>query len=195
MAAGLSTNELVARPTRGRGAFSRHAAARESAACRRKCPPVPDRQEIWPHTGGPSHPVALGKACRRGKMGECEGVNLITACLTSLSPSSPISRHIAVVGGGIAGLAAAHRLAELAPQFGVTLFEAGPRLGGVLSTVHRDGFQVEQSADNFITTIPWGVESMPAAGLGRSAGARPIRATGGPTWSAAAGCIGCRTGS
>jgi oxygen-dependent protoporphyrinogen oxidase len=70
-----------------------------------------------------------------------------------------------VIGGGISGLAAAHRLRELAPQCQVKLFEAGSRLGGVLSTVHRDGFQVEQSADNFITTVPWGLELCQRLGL------------------------------
>ena len=75
------------------------------------------------------------------------------------------SPHIAVIGGGIAGLAAAHRLVELAPGCRLTLLEAGPRLGGVLSTVHQDGFEVEQSADNFITTIPWGVDLCRRLGL------------------------------
>ncbi|MBU4398958.1 MAG: FAD-dependent oxidoreductase, partial [Planctomycetes bacterium] len=53
-------------------------------------------------------------------------------------------RRIAVIGGGIAGLAAAHRLVELDPRCSVTLMEAGPRPGGVLFTRHEDGFQVEQ---------------------------------------------------
>ena len=65
--------------------------------------------------------------------------------------SSPIHR-VAVIGGGIAGLAAAHRLQELHPQGQIILIEARPRLGGVLSTVHEQGFEVEQSVDNFITT-------------------------------------------
>ena len=78
--------------------------------------------------------------------------------------SSP--RRIAVVGGGISGLAAAHRLLELDPTCELTLCEAGPRLGGVLSTIHRDGYQVEQSADNFITTVPWGMELCRRLGLG-----------------------------
>jgi protoporphyrinogen/coproporphyrinogen III oxidase len=72
---------------------------------------------------------------------------------------------IAVVGGGIAGLAAAHRLVELAPDVRVVLFESAGRLGGVLSTVHQDGFQVEQSADNFITTNPWAVDLCKRLGL------------------------------
>ncbi|MHC4181619.1 MAG: protoporphyrinogen oxidase, partial [Planctomycetota bacterium] len=75
-------------------------------------------------------------------------------------------RRIAVVGGGISGLAAAHRLVESDPACDLTLWEAGPRLGGVLSTVHRDGYQVEQSADNFITTVPWAVDLCKRLGLG-----------------------------
>ncbi len=74
-------------------------------------------------------------------------------------------RRIAVIGGGIAGLAAAHRLVELDPHCSLTLFEAGPRPGGVLSTLNEEGFQVEQSADNFITTIPWGLELCRRLGL------------------------------
>jgi len=73
-----------------------------------------------------------------------------------MEATSEHSSRIAIVGGGISGLAAAHRLAELGRGF--VLFEAGSRLGGVISTVHEEGFQVEQSADNFITTIPWGLE-------------------------------------
>ena len=73
--------------------------------------------------------------------------------------------HVAVIGGGISGLAAAHRLTELAPSCRLSLLEAGSRLGGVLSTVHRDGFQVEQSADNFITTVPYGLDLCRRLGL------------------------------
>jgi protoporphyrinogen/coproporphyrinogen III oxidase len=79
-------------------------------------------------------------------------------------PSTP--RHIAVIGGGIAGLAAAHRAMELEPACRVTLFEAGPRTGGVLSTISEDGYQVEQSADNFITTVPWALNLCKRLGLG-----------------------------
>ncbi len=77
----------------------------------------------------------------------------------------PENRRIAVIGGGISGLAAAHRFRELDAGLQVTLFEAGSRLGGVVSTVHRDGFQVEQSADNFITTVPWGLDLCRRLGL------------------------------
>ncbi len=80
-----------------------------------------------------------------------------------------IPRHnppkIAVIGGGIAGLAAAHRLTELAPAARIALFEQSERLGGVLSTVHERGYQIEQSADNFITTVPYAVDLCRRLGL------------------------------
>jgi oxygen-dependent protoporphyrinogen oxidase len=74
-------------------------------------------------------------------------------------------RRIAVIGGGISGLAAALRLRERLPDCQVTLFESSPRPGGVISTVHRDGYQVERSADNFITTSPWGLDLCKQLGL------------------------------
>lgn len=75
-------------------------------------------------------------------------------------------RRFAIIGGGISGLAAAERLIELDPRLDLVLFERGSRLGGVLSTLHEGGYQVEQSADNFITTVPWGLELCRRVGLG-----------------------------
>ncbi|MBC7170277.1 FAD-dependent oxidoreductase, partial [Candidatus Bipolaricaulota bacterium] len=46
-----------------------------------------------------------------------------------LRPSPPTGRRVAVIGGGPAGLSAAHFLAL--SGFGVTVFEAGDRLGGM----------------------------------------------------------------
>ncbi len=66
--------------------------------------------------------------------------------------------RIAVIGGGISGLAAAHRARELHPSADVVLFEASKHLGGVLQTETRDGFLIEHGADNFITTVPWAVD-------------------------------------
>ncbi len=65
--------------------------------------------------------------------------------------------RIAVIGGGISGLAAAHRLNELQPQWPVELLEATGRLGGVLQTVHKDGYLIEEAADNFLggPSAPW----------------------------------------
>jgi oxygen-dependent protoporphyrinogen oxidase len=67
--------------------------------------------------------------------------------------------NVAVVGGGIAGLAAAHRAVEIARERGValelTLLEARDRLGGTIDTEHVDGFLVEAGPDSFISEKPW----------------------------------------
>ncbi|HJT35980.1 MAG TPA: protoporphyrinogen oxidase [Pirellulales bacterium] len=73
--------------------------------------------------------------------------------------------RVAIIGGGIAGLAAAHRLHETAPSLSVTLFEAAERLGGALRTEQQAGYLLELGADNFITNVPWGVELCRRLGL------------------------------
>ena len=69
-----------------------------------------------------------------------------------------VSRRVAVIGGGITGLAAAHRLRELDPAVEVDLFEASDSLGGVLQTHREQGYLLELSADNFITNVPWALD-------------------------------------
>src|ERR1700752_769937 len=59
--------------------------------------------------------------------------------------------RIVVVGGGITGLAAAHRIGELNPAMKVTLLEASARLGGTIQTEYRDGFLLERGPDSFIS--------------------------------------------
>jgi oxygen-dependent protoporphyrinogen oxidase len=61
--------------------------------------------------------------------------------------------RVAVVGGGIAGLAAAHRLVEGGVD--VTLVEARDRLGGTISTERTAGFTIEGGADAMLTEKPW----------------------------------------
>jgi len=79
-------------------------------------------------------------------------------------------RSIAVVGGGISGLAAAHRLHELTQErqlpLRVTLLEASPRVGGVISTVRRDGLLLEEGPDSIVTDKPWGRRLAERAGIG-----------------------------
>jgi len=75
-------------------------------------------------------------------------------------------KHVIVIGAGITGLAAAHRLRELTPDVKVTVLEAGPRAGGVLETIRRDGYLIEHSADNFITNVPWAIDLCRRIGLG-----------------------------
>lgn len=76
------------------------------------------------------------------------------------------SVDVAVIGGGISGLAAAHRLREIAPELSVAVLEAGPRAGGVVGTTRRDGYLVEGSADSFITNVPWAIDLCRRLGLG-----------------------------
>ncbi|HYO25160.1 MAG TPA: protoporphyrinogen oxidase [Lacipirellulaceae bacterium] len=74
--------------------------------------------------------------------------------------------RVAIIGGGISGLAAAHRLAQLAPPCVLRLLESGDRLGGALHTLTGEGGVLEQGADSFLTRDPVVVELCHALGLG-----------------------------
>src|SRR5262249_21877368 len=70
-------------------------------------------------------------------------------------------KRIAIIGGGISGLAAAYALEErrlsVVPVEYV-LFEASPRLGGVISTERIQGCILEAGPDAFLTEKPWVIE-------------------------------------
>jgi oxygen-dependent protoporphyrinogen oxidase len=78
-------------------------------------------------------------------------------------------KRVAVVGGGIAGLAAAHRLVELSRESNrpvdVILLEAAGRLGGVIHTERTDGFVIEAGPDSFLTERPWALALSERIGL------------------------------
>jgi len=78
--------------------------------------------------------------------------------MTELTPQS---FRVAVVGGGLSGLSAAHRLSELSQETGtsldLTMFEAAPRTGGMIATKRIGDYLVELGADSFITNKPAGV--------------------------------------
>ncbi len=59
---------------------------------------------------------------------------------------------VAVIGGGITGLTAAFRLRQAG--WAVTLFEAGPRVGGVIQSVRRNGFLAECGPNTLLETSP-----------------------------------------
>jgi oxygen-dependent protoporphyrinogen oxidase len=66
--------------------------------------------------------------------------------------------RVAVIGGGITGLAAAHRLTEKLEADEVLLLEADSRLGGKITTDHVNGYVVEGGPDCFLAFKPGGME-------------------------------------
>lgn len=76
---------------------------------------------------------------------------------------------MAVVGGGIAGLAAAHHLAELGAErrlgVDVTLLEARARPGGIIGTEHVGGYLIEAGPDSFLTEKSWALALCDRLGL------------------------------
>jgi protoporphyrinogen/coproporphyrinogen III oxidase len=76
--------------------------------------------------------------------------------------------RIAIIGGGISGLAAAFALEEARRAGAVeyALYEASPHLGGVLRTERIQGCIVEAGPDSFISEKPWAADLCRALGLG-----------------------------
>lgn len=62
------------------------------------------------------------------------------------------TQSVVIVGGGIAGLAAAFELTESAPEIHVTVLEASGVVGGALQTSVLDGRTVDLGADGFLAT-------------------------------------------
>ena len=83
--------------------------------------------------------------------------------------SSGTSKRIVIIGGGIAGLAAAYRLLELRQQnkhqFEVILLEAGSRLGGALQSNEREGFCLKQVLIPSFQKMPEAIELAKRLGL------------------------------
>jgi oxygen-dependent protoporphyrinogen oxidase len=85
------------------------------------------------------------------------------------------ARRVVVVGGGVSGLAAAHRLVTRAARsqssqssqsrLEVLLLEASTRLGGTVRTHRRDGFLLEGGPDSFISEKPEAVALAKEIGL------------------------------
>ncbi len=77
--------------------------------------------------------------------------------------------RIAIIGGGIAGLAAAYELEKVraaGTSVGYSLFESRPQLGGSLASEIVDGAVLERGPDSFLTEKPAAAELCRELGLG-----------------------------
>jgi protoporphyrinogen/coproporphyrinogen III oxidase len=77
--------------------------------------------------------------------------------------------RVAIVGGGISGLAAAFEVEErrrAGADIDYALYESSTRFGGVLRTEKIDGCLVEAGPDSFITEKPWAADLCRDLGLG-----------------------------
>ncbi len=79
-----------------------------------------------------------------------------------MSPSTA-RPHVVIVGGGIAGLAAAFLLRDEPVR--VTVLEGSPRLGGKLSVSEVAGVAVDEGAEALLVTRPEGTELIAQVGL------------------------------
>src|SRR5580658_10742892 len=97
----------------------------------------------------------------------------------TISPDTPFTSscndegmpgmRIAIIGGGIAGLAAAYELEKARAAGGpvaYTLFESRPTLGGTLASETVNGAVIEKGPDSFISEKPAAAELCRELGLG-----------------------------
>jgi oxygen-dependent protoporphyrinogen oxidase len=78
-------------------------------------------------------------------------------------------KRVAIVGGGISGLAAAFTLEKqrkLGAAVEYVLFESSERFGGVIRTQSVDGCVIEAGPDSFLTEKPWAADLCRELGLG-----------------------------
>jgi len=73
-------------------------------------------------------------------------------------------RRVAIVGGGIAGLAAAYFLRDRRVE--VTVLESSPRIGGKLAVSEVAGIAVDAGAEALLARRPEGVDLIRSIGLG-----------------------------
>lgn len=74
--------------------------------------------------------------------------------------------HVVVIGGGIAGLAAAWFLRAGNPEIRVTVLEGGKRVGGKLALGEVGGLTLDLGAEALLNRRPEAVELVKAVGLG-----------------------------
>jgi protoporphyrinogen/coproporphyrinogen III oxidase len=76
-----------------------------------------------------------------------------------------VAARVVVVGGGVAGLATAHRLLRADPSLDVTVLEAEDRAGGRLATASVGGLELDAGPDSFVARKPWAADLCRELGL------------------------------
>lgn len=77
-------------------------------------------------------------------------------------------RHVAILGGGIAGLTAAYELTRMQREgadLSFTLIEGTDRLGGTVETARQDNYVLEGGPDGWVSEKPWARELAVELGL------------------------------
>ncbi len=86
-----------------------------------------------------------------------------------MAPTQGEGKRVAVVGGGVAGLAAAYELTVQARERGLPLsldlFDSSDRLGGSILTERVDDYVLDAGPDAVLTLKPWGLELCREIGL------------------------------
>jgi len=83
--------------------------------------------------------------------------------MTANSKDNP---HVVIIGGGITGLAAAHRVQTLVPGAEVTVIEESASTGGLIRTSAFAGLPIDEGADAFLVRVPWARDLAIELGLG-----------------------------
>src|ERR1700731_3000220 len=89
--------------------------------------------------------------------------------LDGMTTSGSSARHVVIVGGGIAGLAAAFYLRDAmvdGAPVRVTVLEGSPKLGGKLSASQVAGVSMDEGAEALLARRPEGMELITASGGG-----------------------------
>ena len=82
-----------------------------------------------------------------------------------MTAQSAETKRVAIIGGGIAGLSAAHRIRELDATAEIVLIDSRNRLGGVIQTIEKEGFLIECGPDMLATKDRWAVDLCQRIGL------------------------------
>ena len=82
-----------------------------------------------------------------------------------------MGKKIVVIGGGITGLSAAHRIIEIQKEnnldLEILLIEKSDKLGGAISTINKNGYLIELGPDMFFTERPWALNLSKRLSLGQ----------------------------